>query len=126
MIQFEGSGWRVARDPSRQNYPVLLGSDRCSVELSESEWNALVPLLIDLIGEYRELENHLVTEESLCVELERDQWWACLEGDQHDWTLQLIFQGAGLTTRGFEAFWPRPAAKGIIMAMRKMWDSTND
>ncbi len=126
MIKYEGLGWRVARDSSRAHFPVLLGADHCAIELTNAEWNSLESLISNLLEEYEALLNQLMDEESLSVELERNQWWGCLERDSNSWSLQLVLEGNGeLHTRGLEIYWPSPAAEAVTDAMRKIWDSSH-
>ena len=124
MINHEGPGWRLARDPSRRSFPVLIGGDGWAFELTENEWLSLVPLVDELINEHKKLENQLMKEESISLEIERQPWWGCLDGDRESWSLQIILegQGEGESLRGLEAFWPIPAAQAITSAMRTVWD----
>ena len=123
MIQQEGPGWRLARDPSRGSFPVLLGAEHWAIELTEEEWVSLVVLVDDLVEQYKNQESQLMPEEALCLEIERKPWWACLDGDRNAWSLQLVLEGDGRSRRGVEAFWPIPAAEAITAAMRTIWDS---
>ena len=120
MIQHEGSGWRVARDSSRSSFPVIIGGDGWALELTEEEWISLIPLIEDLINQHKQLENQLIPEESIYLEIERKPWWACLDGDRDSWSLQLILEDSGTSNRGFEAYWPIPAAQSIASAMRSI------
>ncbi|WP_320666985.1 DUF1818 family protein [Prochlorococcus sp. MIT 1307] len=124
MIQHEGSGWRVARDSSRSSFPVLIGGDGWALELTEEEWTSLIPLLEDLIEQHKKLENQLIPEESISLEIERKPWWACLDGDRDSWSLQLILGDHGTSIRGFEVYWPIPAAQSITSAMRSIHESS--
>ena len=92
MIEEEGPGWRLARDPSRGRFPVMIAGESWAIELTEDEWNSLIPLIKDLIDQHQQLENQLMPEEGLELELERQGWWCCLEGDRNSWTLKLILQ----------------------------------
>ena len=122
MIQKEGPGWRLAKDTSRKYFPVLIGGDRWAIELAEPEWNSLLPVIDELVTQHKELENQLMKEESICLEIGREPWWGCIDGDSESWSLQLILESKGDESRGFEAYWPAPAAKAITAAMRIMWD----
>ncbi len=126
MIEHEGSGWRIAIDSSRNKFPVMIGGNSWAIELTKNEWSSLVPLVMDLEREHRNLVEQLMPQETLSLELERDPWWGCLEGDRESWNLQLILQGDGLEQRGFEAFWPIPTAQIVAKTMRIVWDSFND
>ena len=63
MIQSEGPGWRLARDLSRKDFPVLIGGEGWAIELTEQEWTSLVPLINDLTDQHQQLENQLMAEE---------------------------------------------------------------
>ena len=90
MVQQEGPGWRLARDPSRGAYPVLIGGEGWAIELTESEWRDLGDLVSDLDLQHRELVDQLMEEEAIELELERGVWWGCLSGDRHTWTLTVL------------------------------------
>ena len=122
MIQNEGPGWRLARDTSRTNFTVIIGGAGWTVELTEQEWISLMPIVDGLVNQHDQLVGQLMPEESICLEMEREPWWACLEGDRESWSLQLILEGDSHHLRGFEAYWPIPAAQAIANAMRLMWD----
>ena len=122
MIQHEGPGWRLARDTSRKIFPVIIGGDGWACELAEHEWTSLVPLINDLMEQHKQLENQLMKEEKICLEIERQPWWGCLDGDRDSWSLRIILESNGDSLRGFEGYWPIPAAQAITFAMRKVWD----
>ena len=124
MITKEGPGWRLAMDPSRKRFPVLIGGESWAIELTDQEWESLVPLLLDLINQHQLLENQLMPQEAITLEIEREPWWACIDGNRYSWSLKLILQGDGEHLRSAEAFWPIPAAQDIAEAMRTIWDST--
>ncbi len=124
LIQHEGSGWRLAYNSSRQYFPVIIGGDGWGVELAHTEWTSLVSVIEDLICQHNSIKDQLMPDELIALEIERDPWWACLEGNQETWSLQLVLEGNDVSSsRGFEAFWPVPAAQAITYAMRTMWDS---
>ena len=123
MIQQEGPGWRLARDPSRGIFSVLIGGEGWAIELTENEWESLVKVIRQLLDQYQQLQNTLMKEETITLELEQQQWWVCIDGNCSSWSLQVIFHGDCNQSRGFEAFWPTPASQAIATAMRKMWDS---
>ena len=122
MVEKEGPGWRIARDPSRIFFPVLIGGDHWAIELTEEEGKSLVDLVLELVEQYRELGDQLMVEEKVSLEIERDVWWACLDGNKADWSLQVIMQCKANKARGFEVFWPVPAAQSVASAMRLIWD----
>ena len=123
MIQYEGPGWRLAKDTSRDFYTVMMGGEGWAIELTYEEWTSLRSLIEDLLNQHKKLENQLMPEESICIELEKSPWWGCLDGDRNSWSLQLVFENNNSYDRGFEAYWPIPAAQSMAVAMRKMWES---
>ena len=64
-------------------------------------------------------------DEAIELEMERDLWWGCLDGDRNRWSLGVVLEGTP-GCRGFEAHWPAPAAQAFVAAMRTAWDSTRD
>ena len=125
MIQQEGPGWRLARDSSRTGFPVIIGGESWALELTEQEWTVLVPVICELIDEHTSLKNQLMPDESISLELERQPWWGCIDGDKDSWSLKLVLEGDGNHIRGIEAYWPKPSAQAIAFAMRTMWDSSH-
>ncbi len=123
MYQTEGPGWLLARDSGRELFPVMIGGDGWAIEIREDEWTVLASLILDLMKQHESLENQLMPEEALCLEMERQPWWACLDGDRDSWSLKLVLKGNNSSHRGAEMEWPIPAAQGIALAMRNMWDS---
>ena len=123
MVQYEGPGWRLARDNSRIHFPVMIGGDGWALELTEKEWICLLDLINDLIDQHKKLKSQLMKEELISLELERNHWWVCLDGNRDSWSLKLIFEYNGEHSRGFEAYWPIPAAQGITSAMSNMCDT---
>ena len=124
MIQHEGPGWRLAKDPSREKFPVIIGGDGWALELTEQEWISLIDLINELIVQHKGIKNQLMQEELICLELEREPWWGCLDGDRDSWSLQLILDGNEERIRGVEVYWPEPAAQSITSAMKTIWAQT--
>ena len=126
MIQQEGPGWRLSRDPSRPVFSVLIGGEHWALELKEGEACELASLIADLTDQHRSICDQLMAEESITVELERGSWWVCLEGDRSRWSIRGVCSGDGVQARGLEVCWPDQAAQAIVEAMRTMWDSSKD
>ena len=124
MTEQEGPGWRLARDSSRKNFPVIIGGDGWALELTEKEWISLANLIDELVNQHKKSEDQLMPEELICLEMERQPWWGCLDGDRFEWSLKLILESNNQYFRGFEAYWPIPAAQSIAHAMREMWKSS--
>ena len=128
MIQKEGPGWRLARDSLRHHFSVMIGGDDWAFELNEKEWVTLISIVSELIDQHQKLESQLMPEETICLEIGREAWWACLEGDCDAWSLRLVLEGNGNDQylRGFEAFWPSPAAQSIAFEMKAMSKTSNN
>jgi len=124
MIQNEGAGWRIAKDPSKNNFPFLLGGDGWAIELSQEEFGAFVGLVKDLLEELVRIEKQMMPEEIICIEIERQELWGCLEGKVSAWSLRFVLQRVSQSARGVEVSWKSPGAKAIALAMRTMWDSS--
>tara|TARA_Y100001968_G_C19411900_1_gene746766 strand:+ start:791 stop:1168 length:378 start_codon:yes stop_codon:yes gene_type:complete len=122
MFQEEGPGWRLAKDSSRGQFSVLIGADSCAIELTEKEWDSLFALISSLLDQYQVEQTQLMDEEQITLELEKSEWWACIEGNKTKWSLKLILKGDGDQKRGAEMYWPIPIAQSFISAMRMMWD----
>ena len=123
MIQKEGPGWRLARDPLHKHFPVLIGGEDWAIELNKSEWESLVEVVIELCDQYKLVKEQLMGDEDITLELERRPWLAILNGDQYGWNLRLILSASGLFNRGAEVYWPRHVTNNVVNAMRSMWDS---
>ena len=123
MISQEGPGWRLAWDPLKEKFPILLGGEGWAFELAEAEWETLVQLVFDLTTEHQQIKSQLMEEESVRLEMEKEFWWGCLEGDKDNWTLQVILQPYESNIRAVEAFWTCASAKKFSSAMKMMWDS---
>ena len=123
MLKKEGPGWRIIRDSSREKFSTLIGGESWAIELSESEWENLVKVVIDLSDQYKSVKEQLMGDEDITLELEHSPWLAILKGNQYGWNLRLILSGSGLLSRGAEVYWPRNVTNHVANAMRIMWDS---
>ena len=121
MIQQEGPGWRVARDPGKAEFSVLIGGQGWAFELTETEWAELCQLLDQLVRNHAALTDQLMAEEAFELELEKGAWWGCLEGDRDGWNLSVIL--SPMLGRGVEGSWPAPASMAAVAAIRTMWDN---
>jgi hypothetical protein len=122
VLEREGEGWRLAWDPQRDPFPVLIGGEGWASELTAPEALALHKALEALVAQHRSLADTLMEEESLCLDYQGSlgrasgpsnmadgSLWLTLEGDRWGWTLRILLNPApGL--RGVEGFWSRGAA----------------
>ncbi len=122
MIQEKGPGWRLSRDPDRGKFCVLIAGENWAFELTEDEGSVLASLVNALFEQHVELQDQLMAEESISLEMEKDCWWGCLDGDRDTWSLQLVLSGGIEGSRGLEVAWSAPVAQQVATAMRKMWD----
>ena len=123
MIKKEGTGWRLIRDSSRDNFSTLIGGESWAIELNQFEWKTLVKVVIDLSDQYKNIKDQLMGDEDITLELESDPWLAILKGDQNGWKLKLILDSSDSLNRGAEVSWPRNVTTNVANAMRTMWDS---
>ena len=123
MIKKEGPGWRIIRDSARGNFSTLIGGESWAIELTQSEWESLVKVVIDLSNQYHNIKDQLMGEEDITLELESNPWLAILKGDQYGWTLKLILDSTDSFNRAAEVSWPRDVTVLVTNAMRTMWDS---
>lgn len=123
VIQQEGAGWRLCRDPSRGDYSILIGGEDWGFELKEPEWRGLVDLVVTLQQQHADLVGRLMAEEEIELELDRGLWWGCLSGDRVAWELRIVL--TPMEGRAVEGRWPAPAAAAMVAAMRAMWDCSD-
>ena len=114
--------WRLIRNPEKGKYCFLIGVNKWSIELQEHEFSSLFKLLNTLINELLVIENQLMDEELINLELERNPWYAELDGTKNKWSLRMIYE-SNEQTRSFEMYWPSSIAKNLFLKMRKMWES---
>ena len=123
MIKKEGPGWRIIRDPSRDNFSTIIGGECWAIELNQTEWETLLKVVIDLSDQYKDIKDQLMGDEDITLEMEFNPWLAILKGDQYGWSLKLILDSSDSLNRGVEVFWPRNVTLHLAHAMRTMWDS---
>ncbi len=121
-MQFKEDNWRLIRNPEKGKYCFLIGVNKWSIELQEHEFSSLFKLLNTLINELLVIENQLMDEELINLELERNPWYAELDGTKNKWSLRMIYE-SNEQTRSFEMYWPSSIAKNLFLKMRKMWES---
>ena len=125
MLEREGQGWRLAWDPQRDPFPLLIGGEGWASELTAAEGQALCRALDRVGRQHRELADTLMEEETICLEFTGSvpaaangaagELWLALEGDRQDWSLRFVLQ-PGLGQRGLEGFWPKGAAAAFSRA----------
>ena len=123
LLKDEGIGWNLIIDTSNRDFPVVIGGEGYSTEITKTEWQTLVPSIVELIDQFESYKNTSVGDEPLILEIKKESLTACLEGLNDEWALNLRFEGDRFRGRGFHMYWPIPSAKAFSSAMRIMWDS---
>lgn len=136
MIEREGQGWRLAWDPQREPFPVLIGGDGWASELTAAEAAALQRALQLVQRQHRELADTLMEEETISLEFtgnldphhprEPGNLWVGLDGDRQSWALRFVLQPApGL--RGLEGAWVCGAAEHFARAFAALaWNQPGE
>ncbi len=116
----EGEGWRLAVDPSRRPFPVLIGGSGWAAELSAVEARALARGVATLVDQHRQLGATLMAEEAIELELELalepGSLWLALAGDRREWSLRFVLVTAG-GQRGLEGGWSVEASAAIAASL---------
>jgi hypothetical protein len=125
VLEREGQGWRLAWDPQREPFPLLIGGEGWASELTAAEAQALGSALDRVCGQHQALVDTLMEEETICLEFTgcvpgsasglSGELWLALEGDRHDWALRFVLQPAS-GQRGLEGAWARGAAMAFARA----------
>jgi hypothetical protein len=115
-----GEGWRLAVDPSRRPFPVLIGGVDWAAELSAGEARALARGVATLVGQQQQLGGTLMAEEAIELELELElepgNLWLALAGDRRQWSLRFVLTPAG-EQRGLEGGWSVDASAAFAAAL---------
>ncbi len=114
----EGPGWRLAVEPDRSPYPVLIGGEGWAVELRAEEARALWDGCCRLVDELAVMAERLMPQEQLTLELESGPLWLELEGHPQAWRLRFVL-APGLSERGVEGGWSEAAAGAMVAALRQ-------
>ena len=120
----EEKNWRLIKDIKRGKFCFLIGVNNWAIELQKHEFELLYKLLSKLYGQFLEIKDQLMDEESINLEIEQMPWYAELEGKKYAWNLRLIFESSE-QTRSFEMYWPIPIAENLFFEIKKMWESTD-
>lgn len=116
----EGEGWRLAVDPSRRPFSVLIGGQGWAAELTGAEALALRAGVLRLRQQHAALVDGLMAEEALTLELEvpleQGDLWLELEGDRNRWSLRFVLSPGG-DQRALEGAWSVGAAAALAEAL---------
>ncbi len=114
-MQREGSGWRLAIDPTRDGFQALIGGEGWALELSLQEFQQLRSLVAKLLEQHEAIADQLMAEEQIEICLEEGSWWLELRGDCQHWSLRFVLSGGA--ARGAEAGWSVPASAAMALAL---------
>jgi hypothetical protein len=116
----EGEGWRLAFNPLRQPFPVLVGGRHWAAELSLAEAQVFQGAVARLVQQHADLVDQLMAEESLSLELETPlaggRLWLTLEGDRTQWSLGFVLTPEP-GVRGLEGHWEAGATAAFAAAL---------
>lgn len=124
MVEREGAGWRLAWDPQRHPFPLLIGGEDWASELTSSEGLALRQALDVLQRQHQDLASTLMAEESISLEFELNtaqdgggSLWVAMDGDRQGWGLRFVLAGAP-GARSLEGVWRPGAAAAFTDALQ--------
>ncbi len=116
----EGEGWRLAFNPLRQPFPLLVGGRHWAAELSLAEAQVFQGAVARLVQQHADLVDQLMAEESLSLELETPlaggRLWLTLEGDRTQWSMGFVLTPE-LGVRGLEGHWEAGATAAFAAAL---------
>ena len=72
MIKKEGSGWRIIRDSSRDNFSALIGGETWAIELNKFEWENLVSAVNDLSVQYIDIKSNIIWVDTEKLEIKKN------------------------------------------------------
>ncbi|NQV10752.1 MAG: DUF1818 family protein [Cyanobacteria bacterium] len=112
----EGEGWRLAWEPARQPFSVLIGGEGWAAELTTEEALQLRRVVTSLLEQREAIASGLMAEELISLECERDCCWMSIEGNRGEWSLRFVLS-PGAWQRGIEGQWPPPASAAWAEAL---------
>ena len=117
----EGEGWRLAFNPLKSPFPLLVGGRQWAAELTLVEAQALQRAVAKLVQQHAGLVDQLLAEEALSLEFEtrlagEGQLWLSLEGDRSQWCLVFVLTPEP-GVRGLEGYWEAGATAAFAAAL---------
>jgi hypothetical protein len=117
----EGDGWRLAFNPLKSPFPLLVGGRHWAAELTLEEAQVLQRAVAKLVQQHAGLVDQLLAEEALSLELEtrlagEGQLWLSLEGDRSQWCLGFVLTPEP-GVRGLEGYWEAGATAAFAAAL---------
>jgi hypothetical protein len=116
----EGDGWRLAFNPLRQPFPLLVGGRHWAAELTLAEAQVFQGAVAKLVQQHAGLVDQLMAEEALSLEIETPlaggQLWLSLDGDRSQWCLGFVLTPEP-GVRGLEGHWEAGATAAFAAAL---------
>tara|TARA_Y100001970_G_scaffold294309_1_gene450273 strand:- start:1564 stop:1947 length:384 start_codon:yes stop_codon:yes gene_type:complete len=125
MYRRQGEGWRVLYDQSKVKFPILIGGDNWSIELTYNEYQDFYCVLKTLDDQIINISKNLMDEEVINLEFEKNHWYGELDGKKSAWSLRFIHNDNEQINRSFEFSWPQQAASKVTEHIKELWDSLN-
>ncbi|MFY8149119.1 MAG: DUF1818 family protein [Prochlorococcaceae cyanobacterium] len=117
----DAQGWRLALEPARHPFVLLVGGAHWAAELRAREGLDLLEGIATLVRQHRDLADQLMAEEAITLEWERGALWVSLEGDRSGWDLRFVLTPAD-GQRALEGGWPAGAAAALAAALEPLED----
>jgi len=112
----QGHGWRLGWDPNAPQFAGLVGSDRWSLELTQTELEVFCRLALELANTMATMAAEMMPEERLSCEIDAPEIWLEAEGFPYSYELHLIVQDQ----RGGEGYWDAEAVPELLQAIRQL------
>ncbi len=112
----QGEGWRLGWDPSKTDFPALVGGDRWAFELTAAEFADFCRLTLQLADTLEQMAAELMDEEKICCEAESERIWLEVDGYAHEYELHLIVQDQ----RQVEGYWQADAVPSFVQAIQTL------
>jgi hypothetical protein len=111
-----GGGWRIGWNDEATPYRGLVGGDRWSVELTDTEFKDFCRLIQELDDAMQQIACELMDSEKVSCEAESEYVWLEAEGYPHAYDVHFILQQG----RQAEGEWPASVIAEIIPACKLM------
>jgi hypothetical protein len=112
----KGKGWRIGWNAHAPLYKGLIGADDWAFELTESEMQDFIRLLLQINQAIIDINQHLMDEETIVCEVESDLIWLGAKGYPDNYSLRVILSQA----RGCEGNWAGNVINSLIMTTQSL------
>ncbi len=111
-----GKGWRVGWKKNAPVYKGLIGADDWAMELTQSEMQDFLRLLLQINQTITDINQHLMEQETIACEVESELMWLSAEGYPDNYSLRIILS----QHRGCEGTWPEHVVDSLILATQSL------